>query len=64
MTVVIVPVALHLHPTVLMEGQKGGYIVITGKHNLLVNKLIRSSLRKATSKEQNNFIPAVDLGRT
>ena len=44
---------LHLHTTVSGEGQKGGYVVIAGKLNLLVNKLIGSSLRKTTSKEQD-----------
>lgn len=53
MTLVIVPVTLHLHTTVSGEGQKCRYVVTAGKFNLLVNKLIGSSLRKGTTKEQN-----------
>lgn len=52
-TVVIAPVTLHPHTTVSGEGQKGGYVIIAGKLNLFVNKLMGNSLRKATSKKQN-----------
>jgi len=35
------------------EGRKGAYVIITGKLNLLPDKLIGISLRKTSSKEQN-----------